>query len=427
MKWLGRVASSGVSRILLGSLIGQGLLLAVSPILTRVYSPRDFAALTVFTGAATVFGGVVTLSWDRAVVVPRSEKQASTILVLGAITVLVTSLLLVPATFFLAPFADQTFDTEVFVSLWWLLPVTVALMGTYTLVSAWMVRRHRYGRLAVRNVLLGGSQSASSVLLGIGGLTPFGLISGIAIGRAVAVIGLAPWREFRWSRSSLPSRGRIRAVAVRYRRYPLVASWSRVANILGLQLPPVLIVAMYGSWEAGIFALTVRVLATPIGIVVDAVSQYFEGVFAARVRDRSGRLTSMIWLILRRLALVGILPTVVIFLFAPPLFGWVFGVEWTTSGIFAQIVIVQYLLQFVVSPISRTLLVLERQFLQLAWDLARTIASILAVVLPSLLGGSLTDALIVLTATQSTLYMILLVISVRAARLAELRADDGRK
>lgn len=423
MKRLRGVFAGGVSQILIGSLIGQGLLLAVSPILTRLYSPRDFAALTVFTGAATVFGGLATLSWDRAIVVPRGERQATAILTLGAITVLTISVLLVPLALFLGPVADRVFDTDVFVPLWWLLPVTVALMGAYTLVSSWMVRQRLYGRLAVRNALLGGSQSVSSVILGVVGAAPFGLVSGIAFGRAVAIIGLAPWRELRGTGAALPSRARLRAVASRYRRFPLVASWSRVANILGLQLPPVLIVAMYGSWEAGIFALTVRVLATPIGIVVDAVSQYFEGAFAARVRERSPRLVPLMTLILRRLALVGLVPTLLVVFFAPALFGWLFGAEWQASGVFAQIVVWQYLLQFVVSPISRTLLVLERQFSQLVWDVYRTIASIGAVVLPSLLGASLAQALIVLTITQAVLYVILLAMSLRAARRAENRAD----
>jgi len=190
-------------------------------------------------------------------------------------------------------------------------------------------------------------------------------------------------------------------------------------NILGLQLSPILIVALYGTFEAGLYALTVRVLATPVGIVADAVSQYFEGIFADRVRTGSRQLSSLILSISGRLLIVSTVPALVIAIIGPTVFSIIFGEEWRLSGFFAQIIVVFYVAQFVVSPISRTLLVLEKQFTQLVWDISRMLLTILAVVLPVLAGGTLAFALLVLAGTQVLLYGALWAACLRAAQRKE--------
>jgi len=52
----------------------------------------------------------------------------------------------------------------------------------------------------------------------------------------------------------------------------------------------------------------------------------------------------------------------------------VFGVAWRVSGVYVQILSVMFLLQFIVVPMSQTLNILERQDLQLLWDIIRLIS-----------------------------------------------------
>ena len=414
-----RLLRGGVSRILVGSLIGQGVLLAVSPLLTRIYSPYDFAALMVFTSLCVFIGGLISLSWDRAIVIPRSDVQASAILAWGFLSVTGIGALLAIASYFFGPSVDAVFETRVFGPLWWLLPLTCVLMGVYSLVSSWLVRTKRYGKLATRNATLGIAQAVSSVGLGLLVPGPIGLLTGNAIGRAAAVIGVGGWATLR--EAGRNSWARMVAVGRRYRRFPLVATWSRALNILGLQLPALLIVALYGTWEAGLYALTVRVLAGPVGVVVDAVSQYFEATFAGHRRDGTGDLTQLIRSITTRLFVIVIVPTVLILAFAPGLFAWLFGGEWRMAGVYAQITVLLFATQFVIAPISRALLVLERQYLQLGWDLARAVLTVLAVTVPFAFGGGLTDALMALTAVQVALYLVMLALCYRAAIDADRR------
>src|SRR5690606_9508647 len=112
------------------------------------------------------------------------------------------------------------------------------------------------------------------------------LTLGIAVGRSLAVGGMVgklsifarPW----------PDRRLFGPTARRYVKFPLLTTWSRTLNSAGLQLPIVILSAMYGAAAIGFLALTMRVLASPVNIVADAVGQYFEGSFAATLRARDG-------------------------------------------------------------------------------------------------------------------------------------------
>jgi len=419
--WLGRLTGAPVSRILLGSVIGQGAVLLVSPALTRLYTPADFGALAIVTAVSAVLGNLVTLSWERAVVVPANEDEAKDVVALGLISVLVLSLGLGAAAYFLQHGLAELLSSSIFIDFWWLVPATVAAIGVYSIASSWLVRRQLYTGLAVRNAVQGLSQAVSSVALGLIGLAPLGLVSSVGVGRVAGLIGMfRPRHRLRGQRES-----KLRATAGLYKKFPLVNTWSRILNSLGLQLPVILIVGLFGSLEAGLYALSLRVLASPVAIVADAVSQYFEGSFALKYRTAEHGLVATISQLSRRLALVGALPVLVILSTGPWLFGFVFGEEWATAGFYAQLLVLSYYAQFIVSPVSRALVILGRQTTQLAWDASRLIATAAAVLVSWAAGAEFVICAIALAAVQVVWYAALYVLCQSAARSAERELNES--
>lgn len=415
VRWMHRLFGAAVPRILLGSLIGQGAVLVVSPTLTRLYTPADFGALAVVTAISAVLGNVVTLSWDRAIVVPAAEGRAKDIVALGivSVTLLVTSLGIVA--YFLQHELAALFSSRVLVDFWWLIPVTVAVIGYYAIASSLLVRHQRYGSLAIRNATQGVSQAVSSVVLGVAGVTPLGLISSVAVGRGAALIGMVRLRAGIRGRS----RHELGKTAALYRRFPLVNTWARVLNSLGLQLPVILIISLFGSIEAGLYALTLRVLASPVSIISDAVSQYFEGTFALRYRNGQGGLVATFSSLTRRLMLVGAIPVLIVLVFGPGLFSFVFGSQWETAGYYAQLLVLSYYAQFVVSPVSRSLVILNWQATQLVWDATRLLATTLAIIVP----WTITHDFAVCAATLATVHVTWFIALYVAARIATRSAE----
>ena len=268
---------------------------------------------------------------------------------------------------------------------------------------------------------MGLAQAGSSVAMGMAGVVPLGLLTSLAVSRVAGLVtlGVRAGRGIPWGSafSDIPNAAR------RYRRFPLLNTWSRLANSVGLQLPIVLLLALYGEAETGWYALTLRVLASPIAIVVDAASQYFEGTLAGRVRDGSGELTSLVRRFFVRMLTVGIAPAVVVMLWGPSLFAFIFGETWRGSGHYAQILVIAYLAQLAVVPISRTLTILERQGAQLVWDLCRAVGTVAIVVASAALDETLGTCLIILAAFQTLSYAAMLLMALRATRSRE---RDGR-
>lgn len=413
-----------VSKILLGTLVGQGTVLLVSPVLSRLYSPADFGALAMITAVCAVLGSVATFSWERAVVLPEDDAEARALIRLGIFTMLaVVSVIALVAFFARVPIAKLS-GVVILESYWWVIPVSLLAMSLNALVSSWIVRRQDYSGLAVRNASQGVVQALWSVGLGLVGMTPIGLISSLAVGRAAGLFGLGVSR----GRGRLRSEGvatiaPLRTVLVRYRRFPLINTWSSAINSIGLQLPALLLVALYGALEAGLFALTMRVLAAPVGMVVDAVSKHFESTFAQRLRARQSGLRGMVLALTKRQALLGLFPSVVVVIAAPWLFALIFGQQWGASGVYAQVVVVAYLAQFIVVPVSRGLVLLEHQSQQFGWDVGRAVAAAGAIVVAHLLHLEMIWALAAWTAVQLLSYAVMFFLVMRAATARDRTID----
>lgn len=414
-----RRMSAPVARILVGSAIGQGAVFAVSPLLTRLYSPEDFGALALITAVCAVLGAFITLSWERAVTLPPDEATARALLRLGWLSVLGIGALIAAAAYFGRTFLSNLLGSRVFDDYWWLVPATLIAMGAYAIISSSVVRAQNYSGLAVRNATQGLAQAVASVGLGLAGVVPLGLLTSIAVGRFAGLAGLGIGKRRRVRENAKNVRAELRPALRRYRRFPLINTWSRSVNSVGLQLPTILLIALYGSLEAGLFALTVRVIAAPITIIVDAVGQYFEGSFSSQLRSGERTLSHSVLRVVRMHLLVGTLPTVLIASLGPTLYGAIFGEEWTRAGTYAQIIVIAYLAQFVVAPVSRALVLLERQSMQLTWDVTRAVLTSGAVIVCAVLGLDMVWCVVALACAYVLTYGALLALILRATRRHE--------
>jgi O-antigen/teichoic acid export membrane protein len=176
-------------------------------------------------------------------------------------------------------------------------------------------------------------------------------------------------------------------MAWRYRRFPLIGGLSALLGGAGLYLPTPLLSASYGPEVAGWFLLTQRIVGAPLLLVAMAIAQVYLARGAELVRQ--GNAPGVWRLFLRTglvLALLATPPVVVLAAVAPWLVSEVFGASWLEAGVYLRILAPAFLLQFVVSPLSQTLNLLERQDLQAAWDLARLVLTLGGILLAARAG-----------------------------------------
>lgn len=415
--WRPRWVSSGVTRILAGSAVGQGLVMLSYPLLTRLYNPTDFGLLVVFTTVVGTVGVVSAASLESAVLLPDTDKEAASVAWAGIATVVVTALLTAGVGWFAGSSLANLLGVPRLAEYWWLVSLTVLALGIQLVFSEWMIRERSYRLLGQRNLLQGIGQVATQVGLGFAGLRPVGLLLGLGVGRVLGIGGVASRGGL--LRQPRPRLADVTAAIRRYRRFPLVASWSMLLTKSGLEVPLLIISAMYGEIRAGLLGLTMRVIGGTVAVIQDAVRQVWAGEASAQVRRSDGTLASFMRRTVLRLLAIGIVPTAVLVAFGPDLFGVVFGAEWTEAGKFAQLLAVAYLAGFAVIPISDTLFLLERQGRQLIWASTRLILTIGAPAMCGVIGASITTAVAVLSIAHFASYTLLYILSIKAAHKSD--------
>lgn len=162
----------------------------------------------------------------------------------------------------------------------------------------------------------------------------------------------------------------IRASAALHRRFPLYIAPGHVANALSMQLPTLLLATYFGAATAGLYALAERVLVLPSSLIGNSIGDVYRQE-AAETYQRLGNCRDLYLRTLRRLALIGIGPCLIVVLAGPWLFAFAFGAEWRPAGEIAAILAAMVFFQIISSPLSQTVLLADMHRLELVWQLAR--------------------------------------------------------
>ena len=77
-----------------GTFLAQIVPLAVSPLLTRIYSPGDFGLFSVYMSLISVLSAVVTGRYEYAIMLPQEDDDAANVLGVTAVCAILVSTLL---------------------------------------------------------------------------------------------------------------------------------------------------------------------------------------------------------------------------------------------------------------------------------------------------------------------------------------------
>ncbi|MEW6216689.1 MAG: oligosaccharide flippase family protein, partial [Candidatus Bipolaricaulota bacterium] len=237
-----------------GTALGQTVTILASPLLTRLYDPQDFGIAAVYTSLLSIFSVVASLRYELAIPLPEEEPTAANVLWFSLLMVGLTACVAGLGVWFLGGKLVHLVNSPGLRPFLWLLPLGMALVGTYQVFSYWAIRREAFPRLARTKVTQGVSSVAVQLLFGFAYAGPLGLLLGRVVGQAAGVGTLALLARRRDAEALRAwSWQRMRYVALRYRRFPMLSSGAALINALGLQVPVLLLSSLYGAQVVGHF------------------------------------------------------------------------------------------------------------------------------------------------------------------------------
>lgn len=351
---LGAPGIRGTFAIAVATVGGQAILIAILPVLSRLYSPAEIGAFSVVVALAGSIAPASALRLDAAVLIPEELRETRALATLAVVAVVLTSSLWALATGLLAPSLLEG-ATAPHLGVW--VFVITLFMGFFMLLSQLAVRDRLYTDIATRSLVQPAVTAAAQVACGIAALGASGLLAGAALGRVAGMVGLALKTRRYFGDHRLAD---VVSVAKRFWRFPAIFAPSAVFNSLGLQIPLITVAAVYGVETAGYLGIAERVIAIPITVVGTAVGQVFVGEIAKRRRDRRGGYLRMYLKVSGVLALVSLLGVGAIAVSAPWVVPWALGDQWKPAAHFVVILAITGGFRLVVSPMTGVIALFER-------------------------------------------------------------------
>lgn len=398
----------------LGTAIAQAIPVLSSPILTRLYTPADFGILAVFMALVSSFIPLVCGKYEVAMVLPRSQSQGVHLLGIAfQFSLLISSISMVGLLVFKEELLDLL-DTPQLDGWIYLAPLALLFSGTFIALSYFANRQHQYARMAKLKMI----RAIAIVTVNIGlGLVGFGF-EGLLIG-SLAGLFLATCYFFYLYRKQLSIRilvwtNKKSVLSRKYKDYPIYNASTGLLNGITLSLPVFFIAHYYSESVVGYFALVVRVVNAPLSIISASVSQ----VNLKKIIDLvNGQSEVLPYLYKVALALAGLvtMPTLVIMIFAPEIFVFLFGSQWSEAGVYAQILIPALAVKFVSSTLSSTMGATNNNKYGAMWKICSFVTTfgVLACFAPK---GDIMHLLYALLVNDSLLYIFYFYLIVRSAK-----------
>ncbi|CUV64982.1 Putative O-antigen transporter [Sulfurovum sp. enrichment culture clone C5] len=343
--------SRNVLTLMTGTTIAQAIPIAISPILTRIYSPQDFGIFALFLAIVGFFSVVSSARYEQALLVPREDEDAINIFALGfLINIFISIFLFLVVAIFHEEITNLFNNKEIGIWLWFA-PLTVFFTGLFNLLTYWNNRKKHYANITkatiIKSIILALSQVAiGSIKSGAAGLIGGQILSSI-------------FSNMRLAKALLNNKKLLKAIskesiinqAKKYTDFPKFQAPHAMLNNLSSSLPTFLFSTFFSIGIVGFYSLATRIVFAPLGILSNASAKVYNQRVSELYNNHEDAFSFTVRF-LKSLAKKIILPLVVIGLFAPVIFAFVFGEEWREAGVYTQILIPWMTLNLLASTIS---------------------------------------------------------------------------
>ncbi len=352
----------------------QVISLALTPILTRIYTPEDFGILAIFMAVVGIVSPFSSLRYSVPIPLLKKDGIAINLFVLTICILLFLTTLVI---FILSFYVDEIF--EIFsignlVSYWWLIPIMIFVSGSYEILNSWSIRQKHFKAISKSNVFKTLSSSLVKILLGTLGVKPMGLLVGAIFANIYGTILLAK-SNFQSIKKGMRyiTRKRIVFLAQRYAEYPKYRLPSQFILVLSQQAPLLFLATFFGANVVGYFGLTMMVLSIPLTLFGSTTGQAYYAEIAKVGRKNPRKIYEITQDVIKKLFIFSLVPFIILLLFSPWLFRIVFGEDWYESGEYARMMSFYMLTAFVSAPLVNALSVFENQLMFLKLNIIRVI------------------------------------------------------
>lgn len=342
--------------MILSSGIAQVILIITTPIITRLYSPAEFGEFTIFSNIAMILIPIINARYDLLIVNAKNDRSANILSQISFLISLLILLILVPI------FAISAWLYPNFILDFIFIIIMLFLVSLTNIFTNYLNKERKYKVLSLINVFRAGSMALLQIIFGLLALGSLGLIIGFSLSY-IAGITLG-YKTFKKHFNIVRDKEETKALFLENKNQLVYSTPSILLNSLSFSIVVFFIGILYTNTEVGIYGMAIRVLGIPVTIISLGLSK----IFMQQANDyyiEYGNFRNLLLKFSSILVIVSIVLYVPLYLFSEELVNILLGHSWGDAITVIKIVIPLFVIRLIVSTVSLSVIVLQKQQLEL--------------------------------------------------------------
>ncbi len=342
--------AKSVMTLVTGTVLSQIIVFALSPIISRLYSPEETANFSIYTRIIVFVSTIATARFESALALPKRNEHAFSLyrLIVQLVIISFFVSILVSILYVLVG-REKSADSFIYL----LIPFGFAPLCMMNIGNGWAMRQGQFNEISRVRMLNSLSMNLSNVLFGWIGLGYKGLILGYIIGVSLPAVWFTrKYHLLRLKYKDFSLKKRKRVIGKSYMEFPKVNLPHALMDITRELLIVFFILLFFNKNILGSYDFSFKMLKLPLTVIGGAIGQvYFQKIAVKKNNGES--LYEITIQTMRNLFLISIIPFSILYFFGENLFSFVFGKEWTLAGKYSEIMAPWLMMNLIVSPISQ--------------------------------------------------------------------------
>jgi O-antigen/teichoic acid export membrane protein len=341
------------------------------PIISRIYLPSELGEFSTIMSMAYIVLGIATLRMEQAIMLPDKISESIRIFHISVFIALVISFVTLLACWLLL---DSIFVTQILPErphLILFLPAIILSTKLKEISHLFLNKLTLYKVNSKVNILTSTINRASVIGLGYSfrsGGSIFLFISQLfseALGFILKIRSIPVKIRFLIPIKVITKKHL--ALIKEYKSFPIFDVWSTLLNTLSSQLVPIILAFFTTSAVVGLYSQGLKLIQLPLIFFSSAIAQVFYQTISDRFK-KNENISSFFEETLYFLFVIGLFPSLIVFVFGPELFTFFLGAKWVEAGEISQILMPWIFFQFLGSTLSSIFLVYNKQNLLLSYS-----------------------------------------------------------
>ncbi len=344
--------AKNVATLFTGTAIAQALTIAVSVLLSRLYTPAEFGDYALYISIVAGVSIVICGRFELAIILPKEDDEALKIVNLALVLSFLFSFLFLMIVIVLILIGKVSL---VFI----LAPISSFLIGNFQVLNNYFLRKKAFKTISRGRIFAALSNSILSLLFGIVGVTKLGLIFSHSLSSLFTNFTFTAYLNT----LSLSFKSKMVDLKQTFKKYNDFIKYNALqalSDMLVINGIFYVIPLFYEKYILGLFSFAIRILQAPMSLIGSSIAQVF---FQEAAKNKNENISNkhLVLSTIKKSALIILPMPIIMLIFGPSIFAITFGEKWRMSGELARMLSIWIYFDFIRATISQLPIVLNKQ------------------------------------------------------------------